>query len=219
MAWFIAEVEPGGARARLEPGWATAEIARRLDAEVGVGGWSHALEGAGGAGIVCTLTIEGASRGAVAGGLGERARLEGLAELAFTRAARRFGIAPAVMAVHDSYWVDFDEEARQPLYEPEPVPAEEQAPLTPSGHAPAADSLEGAPNEAEGGEGEPAPGGGAPTELLAMIERLVDRLREAGLGKEAAQLVARHHGGGPEEARELYGRLRKLLLSSGAAQG
>jgi hypothetical protein len=47
-----------------------------------------------------------------------------------------------------------------------------------------------------------------------MIERLVDRLKEKGLGREAAKLVARHHGGSADDARELYGRLRALLLES-----
>ncbi|MFO7545675.1 MAG: hypothetical protein R6W77_09290 [Trueperaceae bacterium] len=51
-----------------------------------------------------------------------------------------------------------------------------------------------------------------------VIERLIERLREEGLGKEAALLVVRYQGYGrtPEESRELYGRLRSLLLEKGA---
>lgn len=50
------------------------------------------------------------------------------------------------------------------------------------------------------------------------IERLVDRLRADGLGREAAALVVEHGGYGrsAEEARELYRRLRELLLQKGA---
>ncbi len=60
--------------------------------------------------------------------------------------------------------------------------------------------------------------GTARSEGQQAIERLVDRLRSEGLGREAAALVVEHGGYGrsAEEARELYRRLRALLLQKGA---
>jgi hypothetical protein len=69
-------------------------------------------------------------------------------------------------------------------------------------------------------DGEPAPDTGpARSEGQQVIERLVERLRAEGLGREAATLVVEHGGYGrsPEEARELYRRLRELLLERGTA--
>ncbi len=46
-----------------------------------------------------------------------------------------------------------------------------------------------------------------------LIDRLVERLKEAGLGMEAARIITRYGGYGktPEETRRLYGELRNLL--------
>ncbi len=52
-----------------------------------------------------------------------------------------------------------------------------------------------------------------------VIERLMERLGAEGLGKEAARVVVEHGGYGrtPDEARDLYRKLRALLLDKGAA--
>jgi len=212
LAWNVVELQPDGDRARLEPAWAPDLVRARLDEQLGLDGWSYALSAAGASGVVCSLTIQGVTRSAAAGAAGGATPLEALAELAFARCARQFGIAPAVAVADDSYWVDFDAESNEPVYFPEPVPAA-------AGAAPAAPRQAAAAPEAPGAE---SPGADAParqdasSEALAMIERLVDRLKAEGLGKEAAQLVARHHGRTVEEARELYSRLRALLLSKGS---
>ncbi|MER3483234.1 MAG: DNA repair protein Rad52, partial [Meiothermus sp.] len=46
-----------------------------------------------------------------------------------------------------------------------------------------------------------------------LIDRLIERLKEAGLGKQAAQIITRHGGYGktPDETRRVYGELRALL--------
>lgn len=192
LAWIVAEVEPGGGRVRLEPAWRPELVRRRLDEVLTPAGWSFSLSGAGGAGIVCALGIGNTTRSAVAGS-GDGLVLEQLADLAFTRCARQFGLAPGVAPQHESYWVDYDADARQPLHEPYPVAFGGATVAEPP--EPATTMME---REASG-------------EALAMIERLVDRLKAEGLGKEAARLVAAHHGGSAEQARELYGRLRALL--------
>ena len=48
---------------------------------------------------------------------------------------------------------------------------------------------------------------------LPLIDQLLERLKEKGLGKEAARIVNKYGGYGktPEETRKLYGELRNLL--------
>ncbi|RIH92297.1 hypothetical protein Mgrana_01848 [Meiothermus granaticius NBRC 107808] len=60
----------------------------------------------------------------------------------------------------------------------------------------------------EGAEGEPAK-----PEPQELIDRLMERLKEAGLGKQAALIVNKYSGYGktPDETRRLYGELRALL--------
>ena len=55
-------------------------------------------------------------------------------------------------------------------------------------------------------------GAGKP-EAHELIDRLVERLKLAGKGREAARLIARYGGYGrtPEETKRLYGELRALL--------
>ena len=47
----------------------------------------------------------------------------------------------------------------------------------------------------------------------SLIDQLLERLKEKGLGKEAARIVNKYGGYGktPEETRKLYGELRNLL--------
>jgi len=50
-------------------------------------------------------------------------------------------------------------------------------------------------------------------EAYRLIDQLLERLKEKGLGKEAARIVTKYGGYGktPEETRRLYGELRSLL--------
>ena len=50
-------------------------------------------------------------------------------------------------------------------------------------------------------------------EAHRLIDQLLERLKEKGLGKEAARIVTKYGGYGktPEETRKLYGELRNLL--------
>ncbi len=179
------------------------------------------MQAAGVAGVVCTLTIASVSRSAAAAlraadpaqPAAPRPTLEAAADLAFARCARQFGVQPAVAVEHDSYWVDFDPEQSEPIYEPEPVPQAAGVPPILEGFEvrPAA-PLEPAVTTGVAAEAAHEGGGrGASGEALAMIEKLIDRLKAEGLGKEAAKLVAMHHGDTAEDARELYRRLRELL--------
>ena len=61
---------------------------------------------------------------------------------------------------------------------------------------------------------EPPPAPEERPEAHVVIDRLVDRLKAEGLGAQAAKLVVRYGGYGrtAEESRELYGKLRSLLV-------
>lgn len=50
-------------------------------------------------------------------------------------------------------------------------------------------------------------------EAHRLIDQLLERLKEKGLGKEAARILTRYGGYGktPEETKKLYGELRNLL--------
>ncbi|WP_457630428.1 hypothetical protein [Oceanithermus sp.] len=65
-----------------------------------------------------------------------------------------------------------------------------------------------------------APASEAKPSAQELIDKLVARLREAGRGREAAELVVKYggYGGDPETTRKLYGELRALLLEKGAAR-
>ncbi|MEX2501843.1 MAG: hypothetical protein WD336_05675, partial [Trueperaceae bacterium] len=60
----------------------------------------------------------------------------------------------------------------------------------------------------------------ARSEPERMIDRLVERLREEGLGAPAARLVTSYGGYGRdlEERRELYAKLRSLLVERSATE-
>jgi len=131
-------------------------------------------------------------------------RVEELAELAISACAEGFGVP--LPGVADGGWVDADAETSEPLY-------------TPSLLAPPS-AASSAPLAAEAAQDEQREQRMATLDAVerpdghVVIDRLVERLKAEGLGKQAAQLVVTHNGYGstPEESRELYGKLRSLLL-------
>ena len=165
---------------------------------------------------------EGAARGETAGTR---------ADDALARAAERFGMLPPVSA-EASYWVDYDPEAGEPLYEPEAVGASPSN-VQPSSHPDALPDSQPNPQTSQPARPAQVPAqepvqetvqAPQPSPPLAKsagqqaIDRLVDRLKEEGRGLEAAKLLNTYkgYGGDPGEARELYAKLRALLLGDGA---
>lgn len=227
LTWGVAELAADN-RALLEPRWSAAALRQRFDEILGVAGWSYQLIPASGRALICNLTISGVSRAAVAevrlvpaAGEEEQRVTAGsvtdLADLALARAAAQFGVAPKLEADPEEYWVDFDPESGEALFLPVAtlVAKPDGGALTDADpEGPAVASAEGKATAREGAVAE-----GAVTEGQAVIQRLIDRLNAEGLGKEAAKLVVEYHGYGrtPQEARELYGRLRALLVEQGAA--
>lgn len=215
----MVEVEPGGDKARLAPYAAPGDLGARFDAVCGREGWSFTLAPLGQGAVVANLTLLGVTR---AGVVSVTQPAERSADLALSVCAAAFGLGLPYVLEDPSYWVDYDPEAREPLYLPDPVPLSAAAATgafggaTPSAAAPAQPAAAG---PAATDQGPARTAGGTPiTAGHEVIERLLERLKEEGLGKEAARLVVRYNGYGrtPEESRELYGRLRALLLQNGA---
>lgn len=243
LAWRVAELDEGGALARLAPLVRASAVSARLDEVVGIAGWSFQLVPAGPDTLVGNLTVQGVTRAAVVrAGRGPSKDPDRAADEALSLAALRFGMRPPV-DVGAAYWVDYDPEADEPLHLPDVETIHPSAPervaSEPSGASDvgsdvgsdagagagvAVEPVGAAVVDEEGPSAMTAKGGAdARPDTRApgaheVIERLIERLREEGLGKEAALLVVRYQGYGrtPEESRELYGRLRALLLEKGA---
>lgn len=202
--WRVVEVADDLQNARLARTLTRAAIATRLDSSVGPSNWSFQLLPLGERSMVCNLSVCGVGRSgivAVARGLLDfDARL--LAEHALAAAAEQFGMRTGGAS---SAWVDFDAETSEPLYLPEEDEGDDGSSVR-AGPVPTPTQATDQPSPVAGTE--PKPTG------HDVIERLLDRLREEGLGKQAARLVVTHGGYGrtQAESRELYGKLRALLV-------
>lgn len=198
-------------------------VAARLDEVVGPAGWSFQLAALGADALVGNLTVDGVTRAAVVRVRhGPEVDPGRFADEALSEAALRLGMRPPV-AQDAAYWVEYDVDAGEPLHLPELEGAAVAGPVAPRAPEPGA---------AEDGSGVAAMAGAPAVDRAAaaqdsarsqgahqVIERLIDRLKDEGLGKEAALLVVRYQGYGntPKASRELYGKLRALLLEKGAA--
>lgn len=223
-------------------------IVARLDASMGPFGWSLDLRPWGGSGIVACLRLGATERSAClhvvedrawplepspdraeidastmhSSGVGPtvpvRARgTEPATDIALWMAARMWGASHVVGIVGDD-WVDCDPDDGTPLYFPEVHLA-----------AGGADAQEGAGAGASGDAHDRAPVAGEQgadrdddtdkPEGRRMIDRLVERLGDAGFGAHAARLVMQHGGYGAdaEASRELYAELRALWVQYAGA--
>ncbi len=206
-AWVLRELSPDRNTAKVAPVPAAEAIRSRLDEVATPDGWSFQLLPLGDRAIVCNLTVDGVGRsgvyqlpqGAVIGSA--LASAEAIADGALAAAAANFGMkvdAP-------ERWVDHDPETGEVLLdsgdcvEDGPVPA----PVAGAhGTASARDDYHPAAPQEER------------PEAHQVIDRIVERLKAEGLGAQAAKLVVEYGGYGrdAEESRELYGRLRALLV-------
>lgn len=235
VRWRVVEVDLDGHRARVVPYVAMPVLARELDATFGVGGWSNRFRPFGGDAVGCELAIGDVVKSVVVRGFTPSLDHAELAAAGLTAAAIMHGVALPVAPDADA-WVDWDPEEQEPLYWPDAQEAVGTAPFgTPSdpehSHPSEPGARDGAPSRAgptetlsAGRAAEPVaatPAEASPAPIKSegqrAIDKLVDRLREAGQGLEAAKLVTAHQGYGtdPDAARELYARLRQLLLEGG----
>ena len=233
LSWRVLELSEDGLRARVKPQVRAEALLARLDAVASVSGWSNVYAPVGAQALCCTLTVMDVTKSVVVALPKNQGEAEARADDALARAAERFGMRPPIDA-EASYWVDYDPEAGEPLYEPdtgsssasqaETAQPEVRAEPTPPSPQP---DVQQKPQEVSSAD-EPADEPAAeetprPTPPVAKsagqqaIDRLVDRLKEEGRGLEAAKLLNAYggYGGDPGAARELYARLRALLLGGG----
>jgi hypothetical protein len=222
VAWQVVRLSEDGQRAQVRPQLYLEAVLMRLNAVVGVAGWSNLYTPSGEA-IICALTVHGITphgvtrHGVTKDGVTKSAvsaepllNVAERAQDALVRAAEHFLLTPPVEQ-RAIYWVDYNPEAAEILYEPEPVVAADggvpPAALATAPNAPVASAVAtGAPEATKKTEGQMA------------IDRLVERLQSQGMGLDAAKLVSLFggYGGNPEQARELYRQLRDLLKSADA---
>lgn len=238
VRWHAVDRSADGGRLRLAPHLAAGALRARLDEAAGPDGWSLRLTPWDDSRLIAELTVHGTARAAVARvASAPELLLEGddgggdagaaATAAALTAAAALFGAAPPIRVRGDG-WVDADPGTGEALYPPAYAvagatevasgptasdgPPEPDVPSAgPSGDGGAA----GARTEAESEEPkpeEPKPEG------QQMIDRIVGRLREEGMGAEAARLVTVYGGYGrdPASRRELYAKLRALLVERSA---
>ena len=220
VRWHAVAVDASGGRIRLAPHLAPAALQERLDATVGPDAWSIEVRPWGADGLIAEATIRGVARAAVvrlpaAGGLDADDRAidagDAATGAAWSAACAAFGMRAGVAAREDG-WVDADAERGEPLFRPEAVAIGRAT----SGAEHAAAPQEG-PAVDPAARSAPRLDEDAKPQAHQVIDRLVDRLRSEGLGAESARLIADYGGYGsdPATSRELYTKLRALLLERG----
>ncbi|MER3555653.1 MAG: DNA repair protein Rad52 [Meiothermus sp.] len=236
VQWRVEALSKDKRRAMVVPYVDARTVLDRLDEVLGPSGWSDAYEVLAAKendyAVRCRLVVLDIAKEDV----GEGDSLKAAFSDALKRAAVKFGIGRYLYRM-DKQWVDHDPDSGQ-FKAPDlgsggrGPGAEESAPPQPSRPSPSAFSQQRgepapqprvevarpprteAPAAAPAPEPEPAEAPEPPKpEPQELIDRLIERLKEAGLGKQAAQIITRHGGYGktPDETRRVYGELRALL--------
>jgi hypothetical protein len=197
VEWRVTQILSEGHEARVRPQLRFESVRQRLDETLGIAGWSSRYQAIGEA-VACELSIANVTKSALA----ERTHVDKstVSQDAFVYAAELFGMVPPVNRF-ETYQVDYDAEAGLPLFDPEVVPG--------SSRDRAVEQVLGPPvaETPEKSAGQQA------------IDKLVERLEQQGKGKEVARLIVQYGGYGqnPDAARELYSKLRALLVGEGGA--
>lgn len=202
LQWRVEALSKDKRRALVAPYVSHKAVLDRLDEVVGVQGWQDSYEvlqapaqPAGLYAVKCRLTIMDIYKEDV----GEGDSLKAAFAEALVRAAVKFGVGRFLVGL-EQQWVDYD-------------PASGK--FGPPNLAGVADGYSKPTLEAQPQQGPVSPptASEAKPEPQELIDRLIERLKHAGLGKQAALIVMKYGGYGkhPEETRKLYGELRALL--------
>ncbi len=196
VEWRVVEILAEGSEAKVRPQLRFESVRQRLDETLGVAGWSSRYRAVGEA-VACELSVGNVSKSALA----ESAHVDKstASHDAFVYAAELFGMLPPVNRF-ETYQVDYDAEAKAPLFDPEVGPSAEHLQREEVSPPVVAET--------------PAKSAGQ-----QAIDKLVERLEGEGKGKEVAKLIVKYGGYGqnPDAARELYSKLRALLVGESGA--
>lgn len=230
VQWRVEALSKDKRRAMVVPYVDARTVLDRLDETVGPDGWQDhyevLAEKEGNYAVKCRLTLLDVSKEDV----GEGDSFKAAFSDALKRAAVKFGVGRYLYRL-EKQWVDHDPATghfEAPRLEPgdprRETPAKPQRPAPPPPPEPTAPFEEEplleteSPPEARlpgdsGGEAPPAEPSPTKPEPQELIHRLIDRLKELGMGKEVARIVMKYQGYGssPEETKRLYGELRSLL--------
>jgi hypothetical protein len=206
LLWRVEELSDDKKRALVAPHVTYWAVLDRLDEAVGIQGWQDSYEllqtppaeAPGNYAVKCRLIVMGISKE----DLGEGDSLRAAFSEALKRAAVKFGVGRFLYRL-DKQWVDHDPDTGKFSIPSVAMAPAEYKSLTSEAKAP--------PPEARAESLRPATE--AKPEPQELIDRLIERLKEAGLGKQTAQIVTKYGGYGkhPDETRKLYGELRALL--------
>ncbi len=204
LAWRVEALSKDKRRALVAPYLDAQAVLDRLDEVVGVHGWQDTYEvlhtptsAAGHYAVKCRLTVMDISKEDV----GEGDSFKAAFADALLRTAIKFGLGRHLYHL-EKQWVDHDPETGK--FNPPQVHVEAGVHRSLASEVPSPPEVrpENTPSSPE-----------AKPEPQELIDRLIERLKEAGLGKQAAQIVMKYGGYGkhPDETRKLYGELRALL--------
>lgn len=206
VQWRVEALSKDKRRAMVVPYVDARTVLDRLDEVVGPEGWQDhyevLVEKEGNYAVKCRLTLLEVSKEDV----GEGDSLKAAFSDALKRAAVKFGVGRYLYRL-EKQWVDHDPATGHfgvPRLEPgHPENLPELHPSAVLEELPEAKPL--GESEAETPPAKPEP--------QELIHRLIDRLKELGMGKEVARIVMKYQGYGssPEETKRLYGELRALL--------
>ncbi|MGC8877141.1 Rad52/Rad22 family DNA repair protein [Thermus sp.] len=197
VQWRIEALSRDKRRALVVPYVDARTVLDRLDKVVGPEGWHDAYEVLSDQERLlgdergekrerlCEVKCRLTVLGVTKEDVGEGDSLKAAFSDALKRAAVKFGVGRYLYRL-EKQWVDYDPEKGR--FTPPSLPEGE-------------------------GEGLEAPEEEEKPEAYRLIDQLLERLKEKGLGKEAARIITKYGGYGktPEETRGLYGELRKLL--------
>ena len=213
VQWRIEALSKDKRRALVVPYVDARTVLDRLDEALGAEGWQDSYEvlssESGNYAVKCRLSLVKPHSGPASAGtqlevskedVGEGESLKAAFSDALKRAAVKFGVGRYLYRL-DKQWVDYD-----PQSERFEAPKAEGSGRVVAGAI--EQSIEQDPvvaSEAPPPEVQPQP--------QEPIDRLMERLKANGLGKQAAQVITKYGGYGktPDETRRLYGELRALL--------
>ncbi len=196
VQWRVEALSKDKRRAMVVPYIDARSVLDRLDEAVGPEGWQDTYEvlvaQEGSFAVRCRLSVLGVSKEDV----GEGESLKAAFSDALKRAAVKFGVGRYLYRL-EKQWVDHDPDSGR--FTPPQLEARSHPQAQPprGGHA--------EPQEVLAEVEKPEP--------QELIDRLIDRLKEMGMGKEVARIVMKYQGYGKnlDETRQLYGELRSLL--------